>query len=1164
MLLACTVVLSFGASSRAQESRATLAGAVTDPTGAAVTGARVTAIHVETDTRYTTNSNVEGVYLIPYLLPGSYRLRVEQDGFRIHEASGIRLRMGDQLRVDANLLVGSIVETVRVTPEDSPLEVESASLGTSIDPRRVAELPIAHGNVYLLAQLAAGVAYGGNGSFDRPYEPSHIANFSMGGAYGLRNDITLDGAPNESITGARGQTAASYVPPLDIVNEVRITTAAMDASIGHTEGGVIAISLKSGSNDPHGSVYYNNQSPALFANSWFANKRDQPRPDFSYNRWGASFLGLVRIPRLYNGRNRTFFVWGYEGIQERRPRTLGDQTVPTAAEREGDFSGLLALGASYQLYDPATRRPTASGAVISDPLPGNIIPISRISPIARRILGYFAVPNVAGTTDGMNNLARADLAEGIAYYNHAFRIDHRINERHRLFANAALYRRSSDYLNYFQNLATGEVFEFNARHGALDDVLILSPSAVLNLRYSYNRFVRTADLNPESRGFDLTSLAPGNRAWAAWNNLIDAPSRRFPLIDIAGYYDLVGTSSSGKLNRPQDTHAFAGTLDHLRGRHALALGWEYRVYRKGEYNPYPASNVGAVGGSTTGWLQFGEDWTKGPTDTSPAPPIGAGLASFLLGLPTGGGLLRQASFAEQSTVSAFHLQDNWKASQRLTLTLGLRYELEGPLTERFNRSVRGFDPNAALTIAEQVAERSELNLRGGVTFAGINGQPRELYARDVNNFMPRVGVAWRLGSHMGVRAGYGIFFGAMGVRRGDLYQTGFSKTTPLIASADNGLTFLATLDNPFPNGALAPPGASQGPMTGVGDGISFFNTRFVAPYMQRWQITIERELPANSFLQISYVGNRGVKLETTRNLNGLPLEYLSTVAVRDQPRIDYLSRPDLENPFFGVLPATTTLGSTRKISRAALLTAYPQFTTVETTTNEGYSWYHSLQVGFDRRFSHGHTLNVSHTWSKFMEAVSYLNAMDPRPYRSISAADHPHRISASWIVELPFGNGRAIGAGLRRPWSALIDGWQVEGLYVYQSGAPLDFGNVLFRGDVRGIALPADLRSADRWFNTEAGFERDSAQALAWNLRCFPLRFSGVRAAPINNWDLSLMKNSRWKERVTLQLRGDFLNAFNRVWFSAPNTNPVSSTFGVISAEQGNMRRIQIGAKLLF
>ena len=677
-------------------------GLVTDSTGGAIPGARLTAIHLETESRYSTESNGEGYYVVPYLPAGAFRLFVVQSGFRACEVEGIVVRAGDRLRVDAVLQVGPVVETLRVTPDYGPLQAETASFGTVVDPRRVAELPVAHGNPYLLAHLSAGVAYAGNGAMDRPFEPSHIVNFSMSGAYALRNDITLDGSPNESMTAGRNQTAAAYVPPLDIVAELRIDTAPLDAATGHTEGGAIAITLKSGSNTPHATAYYNNQSPALFANSWMANKRGQPRPDFQYNRWGGSLSGPVTIPGLYDGARRTFFLWGYEGIHEQRPRTLGDQTVPTAEERYGDFSALLAQGAVYQLYDPATRRAGPSGGMISDPFPGNIIPGSRINPIARNILRYFALPNTAGTADGQNNLARPNLAEHTVYYNHAWRLDHSLGNRQHLFGSAALYRRMSDYLNYFDNPATGEVFQFIARRGAVDDVITLSPSAVLNLRYGYNRFVREADLNPASRGFDLTSLAPGNAAWAAWNSSIDPAARRFPLIDIAGYYDLVGTSSSGVLRRPQDTHAFGATLDHIAGSHAFALGAEYRVYRKAESNPYPASNVGAVGGSTTGWLQFGDDWTKGPSDTSPAPPIGGGLASLLLGLPTGGGMSRQGNFAEQSTVTALHFQDNWKIAKSLTLTLGVRYEVEGPLTERYNRSVRAFDPSAPLPIAGQV------------------------------------------------------------------------------------------------------------------------------------------------------------------------------------------------------------------------------------------------------------------------------------------------------------------------------------------------------------------------------------------------------------------------------------------------------------------------------
>lgn len=523
------------------------------------------------------------------------------------------------------------------------------------------------------------------------------------------------------------------------------------------------------------------------------------------------------------------------------------------------------------------------------------------------------------------------------------------------------------------------------------------------------------------------------------------------------------------------------------------------------------------------------------------------------------------------------MQDEWRIGKRLTVTLGLRYELEGPLTERFDRSVRGFDPSAALPIEAQVlanysriaAEIPErpagrLDVRGGLTFANVDGQPRALYERDADNLMPRIGLAYSVGRTAVIRAGYGVFFGAMGVRRGDVYQTGFSQTTPLTPSADNGLTFTATLDNPFPHGAADPPGASLGAMTGVGDQVSYFHTSFAAPHVERWHAGLQKQIAGRTAFELAYVGSRAASLETVRNPNGIPLAFLSRNPGRDQARIDYMGRQDLDNPFFGAAPLLSPLGSSRKTSRSALLTAYPQFTKMETTTNEGESWYHSLQARVEKGFSAGYTVGASYTWSKLMEAIAFLNEMDPVPYRTISASDYPHRFSANWIWELPFGHGRRFTSRAPRPLTALISGWQIEGLYVYQTGTPLSFENIRFNGNIKGIPFPSGRRTVDRWFNTDAGFVRDSSQALAYNARTFPLRFSGIRGPGMNNWDMSVLKNTRVRDKATLQVRGEFLNAMNRAWFSNPNTTPTSSLFGSITAENGYMRRIQVGLKLLY
>lgn len=427
--------------------------------------------------------------------------------------------------------------------------------------------------------------------------------------------------------------------------------------------------------------------------------------------------------------------------------------------------------------------------------------------------------------------------------------------------------------------------------------------------------------------------------------------------------------------------------------------------------------------------------------------------------------------------------------------------------------------------------------------------------------MPRVGFAYHFAPKTVLRAGYGIFFGFLGTRRGDVIQTGFSRTTNLIPSLDGGLTFPATLSNPFPDGILEPRGAVDGPQTFLGQNISFFDTRPLAPYMQRWQFGIQRELPRQVVVELSYVGNRGTKIQTDRNLKATPLEHLSGSPVRDQARIDYLSA-NLPNPFYPLLPGTGLSSALR--SRGSLLVAYPHFTGAGVTTNEGYSWYHSMQVKAEKRFSRGYTFQASYTWSKFMEATGFLNDADPVPYRQISDQDFPHRVSVSGILELPFGRKRRFLPDLSPVASAIVSGWQVQGIYAYQSGGALGFGNVIFTGNLKDIPLAGGQRTPERWFNIDAGFERSNARQLASNVRTFPGRFSGIRGAPINNFDLSVIKDTPIREGIKAQFRAEFLNALNHALFSNPNTNPANLAFGGITAERGYPRRVQLGIKLLF
>lgn len=1139
------VCLTFG-----QEVRGTLAGRILDSSGAPIPQAKVKVLNQETGLETSVVSNDSGLYVAPYLIPGRYTVRVEQPGFKKLERKNLEVRINDRLEVDLALSVGDVAETISVTAETPLLETSSASLGQVIDSRRVAELPIAHGNPFALIGTSGGAGFARSATLDRPFEPTHIVGYSMDGARANRSDVQIDGV-SAAATAGNNEVTASYVPPADTVSEMKIQTAPFDATVGQTEGGVVNVSMKSGTNAFHGTGYYFAMNPALNANLFFANRQGQKIADFDYHRFGGTFSGPVVLPKVYNGKNKTFFMIGGESILETRPRG-SILTVPDAAQRRGDFSGLLRLGAGYQIYDPATRTPAPGGLFQSQPLPGNIVPASRINATARQLLNFYALPNDPGTADGRNNLQLPNLPEPITYYTLTGRMDHNFTERTRVYVRGSGYLRDSNYDDFFNSIATGQYFQFDSKSGAVDGVHTFSPTLVLNVRAGYNRYIRITDADPGSRGLDLTTLGFP----ASYNNLVDPSVRRFPVINIGGYT----STYNGTLYRPTDTAMALASIDKLAGKHTIKFGMEYRAYIE---NQYADDNV------STGSFTFDSSWTRGPLNTAAGAPVGQSMASFLLGLPASGFIDRRASYAQKSSVWAPYFQDEWRIHSNLTLTLGLRYEVEGPLTERFDRTVRGYNLTAPLPIADQIRtayarnpipERpaAQFPVSGGLTFANTGGLPRTLWNTDRNNFMPRVGAAWKLGANTVIRGGYGIFYGFLGARRGDVIQTGFTQTTPMNPSLDGGLTFRATLSNPFPDGVIEPLGAAPGLMSNVGNAVTAFNQNPLAPMMQRWQVGIQRTLPGRWVAEATYVGNRGSDIELSRNLNAIPNEFLSTSPFRDQTRINFLSQ-NFPNPYQALLPGTGRAGAL--ISRATLLTAYPHFTSINLAENTGSSSYHSAQFRLERRFSSGWTFQGAYTFSKFIESIGLLNGADVVPHRAISDQDFPHRFVATGIWELPFGKGRRFGS--RGPGAELWSGWQVQGVYTFQSGQALGWGNVLFIGDIKNI--PVENRTVDRWFNTGAGFERTPALQLASNLRTFPQRLSGVRGDGVNGWDLSAIKNTKlFGERVNAQLRGEFLNAFNTPNFSNPIVDPTNTAFGQVTSQKNYARRVQLAIRVVF
>ncbi|HTM48071.1 MAG TPA: TonB-dependent receptor [Bryobacteraceae bacterium] len=1161
----CTGLFLFGlAAANGQDSRGTIAGRVADALDAGIPKVKVTITNVETAVDTVLETNDRGAYVAPLLIPGSYRIAAEHPGFRRFSRTGVTLSVNDNLQIDIRLQLGDVTQTVDVVDSSGLIETADASMGIVMSTKELTELPIAQGNPYLLIALAPGTTFEGDQTLNRPYEPTHIVDYSMSGSVSGTTDITLDGVSNTS-KGGNGRVAAGYVPPVDAIGEVQIQTSSFDARTGQSSGGLVNISLRSGTNRLHGNATYTKMRPEWWANNFFANRAGIGRGDFTYNRWSGSLSGPVVIPKLYNGRNKTFFMWAYEGLKDRRPRGGSTNlTVPTPALRAGDFSELLGLGANYQIYDPATRRRETGSSTRyrQDGFPGNLIPASRFNPVSLKVLDFIAQPiNSGSTADHRNNFPQPNLTESANYYTHTARIDHNFTPHNRLFVRGNGYVRNTWRQDYFETRATGLTEQYHPISGSVDDVHAFSPTFVLNLRYGYTRFTRET-IPLRGRNFDLTTLGFPK----ALNDAITADQREFPVFNISNFFSTLNTGEA----RFMDTHSVVAALTKLRGTHSIDFGMEARAYRQNKYN----------GNSMrSGRYNFDSTWTRGPLDNSTAAPIGQEFAAFLLGLPAASSLLaRNADFAEQSTVWAGYVQDNWRARRNVTVTVGLRYELEGPLAERYGRSVRAFDFDTALPIEAQAKAAyeasyaanptlelppGEFKVRGGLVFAGVNGQPRELWNRDANNFMPRVGLAWSLAPGTVFRAGYGVYFNGLGLRRTDVLQNGFERNTSFVPTRDSGLSFYSTLSNPFPDGILAPTGSASGVMTDVGNTVEFFDPNPVAGYNQRWQASLQRQFGRSTLVEAAYVGNRSTKMEVDRDLNFIGNDQLSRSPFFDQARVNYLAA-NIANPFARLEGVNGTLGSNNTISRENLLKPYPQFSALNTTVYQGYAWYHSLQLRATRRFSSSLGLNASYTWAKNMLATGFLNPGDSVPYESLSAADRKQRVTLATICELPFGKRRRWLASAPKAVNAVIGGWQLSVIYIYQSGIPLTWGDAVFFGKSEDIVNGP--HTAEQWFNTGAGFTRNTAtRPASYHYRTWPFRFSNVRGPAMNNVDASVNKKWRLNEKgADLQLRGEALNAFNRTMFANPNTDQFNTLFGQSTATANYQRQVQVVLRLSF
>ena len=1135
------VLLAFPVLLLAQEYRGTVLGRIADPSGSVVVGAAIQVVNIDTNIVSKTNSNELGNYVIPFLIPGNYRVMVEHQGFKKAERGGVRVSTDVKITLDFTLDLGATVESVTVTADAPLLNTASADLGQVVESAYVLMAPVAlNRNALNLAQLAPGVT-GSTGTYTS--ESQTNIRMSGGGAASYGNEFLVDGLPNAV---PRAAQAIFFVPSLDATEEVKIYTTLFDAAYGHSNGGVVSITTKSGTNKLHGALYDFRRWKGLNANSWSNNRLGLPKTPVNYQQWGYTVSGPVYLPKLYQGRNRTFFSTSLE--RDSNKRDMSPQArVPTDLERKGDFSQTLnAIGGVFSLYDPATTTVTGSQAKRL-PFPNAQIPAARISPIGSAVLALYPSPNLPGKPQiGQYNWAKGGTYT-VAQKQVAVRIDHAVSDNQRLFGRFSQMLRDEAPITFFvglgglpgadnDNMDIGHKTQWSA---ALDDTMTLSPSFVGSLRYGYSRL-----LTRYSRG--------GLGMDAAQLNLPDAilhnqAANGLPNFNLG---ENMATIGGGSLSLDTtDMHAFTGTFTKLRGGHTLKFGADYRLIRWNEVAP---------GASAFGDFSFSPVFTRAdPFSNASSEVSGSALASLLLAAPASGSIGFKSPTSLQMHYLAGFVQEDWKLSPRLTLNFGLRYDLETPYTERYNRVAYGFDSQASLPV-----KVPGLDLRGGLLFAGVNGNPRREGHLDRNNFGPRFGFAFSPVARTVIRGGYGLFYAGQAMNSSFRGQVAvFDATTSYLGTIDNGATIFTTLANPFPSGIRQPLSSSVGLMAQVGDGLSYYDPSRVSPYNQQWQLSIQRELPSRILVEAAYMGMLTLKELQSFNLNEKPDKYLALGAAENTK---------VPNPFLGVFPSFSALGQGATISQRQLWIAYPQFTSLTVQgANTGRAIYHALQVKVDKRLSRGLNFLLTYTDSKLFSS-NIVSLVNERHYRSVASVDQAQIMRMAFTYLLPF---HLASGGWKTVAKQAAEGWSLGGFLTFATGTPLGISQANGRPiRIRNprIEGPISQRLGDK--RDASGnvlnpyFDITAFQALPnqYTIPPEPPVFAELRAPGIRSLNLSLFKSFTLRERLHLEARLESSNFTNTPGFSAPGTNMSNrATFGVISSAGGG-RSLQAGARLVF
>jgi hypothetical protein len=1142
----------------AQEFRATLTGRVTDASGAAVPNVPIVAVNTATNAHSDTKSGADGFYTVPFLPPGPYAIHAEAPGFKKYVHEAIKIESGENVTEDIQLQLGDTKESVEVKADAELVDRASATSGQVITSTEVENLPINGRSPIAVAREAYGVVPKEKHSVTevRPFDNSGAGDFSLGGANSNSNEYLLDGVPNME----NASRTSGFSPQADSVEAVRVDQFESDAAYGDTLGGTVLLTTKSGTNQFHGTASEFNQTSALAANQFFNNINGTPKTVTRQNDFGGTFGGPVWIPKIYNGKNKLFFFFAAEGFKDSTP-TSKYYAVPTQAERNGDFSALIAATASDQLYNPYSAVST-NGKTTRTAFPGNVIPTSLLNPVALAYLKFYPLPNAPGKADGENNFySTAPTIDN--YSSYSGRLDYNISDRNKLFVSVHDSYYTNGQANIFNNISTGQFSNADILSGVLDDVHVFSPTTVLDFRLGYNRTYTNSSI--ASDGFDPTTL--GFPSYLGQNSTLIA----MPRISLSDSNDAGLSTTPGSIS-PFDQYQIFTTLTKVKNAHSFKVGADLRMEK--------TSAIG--GGYSAGTFTFGNNWVTSGTG-GVAQPFGSSFASFLLGLPTAG----QFDIVTPATYSnkyfGFFVQDDWHVTPNLTVNLGVRLEHETAVVESNNKMVVGFNPSAANAVSSAAQTAFNNNLATynkllatspipvpGANFLSTGGfqfatpSQRSGYTTPANFWSPRVGASWspRIARNKTVfRGGFGLYNNPFGdYASGPSY--GFSQTTSFVPTTNNYLTPAATLSNPFPssNSIQQPTGAGNGINTYLGNSsaLSYYNPHFADPYSIRWSFDIQQDLGRNFLLDIGYIGNHQVHQTTTNQASALPLQYLTTSNNRNAALTTLLGT-SVPNPYAGLLPGTAINGPT--IALASLLNPYSEFPGGVTVSDlsQGYGWFDMLAVRLSKRFSDNLQFNVNFEHSRLLETTGQLTPGGPQ-YYGVPSGDFPNHLSITGSYYLPFGRGQRFLGNSNRLVDAIVGGWVANAVYTWESGAAVSWGNVIYSGgnlnwNTGNIASAFDVTQFDRNAND---------QPNAYNYRTFPTMFNNLRSDPTNNADLSLLKNFHLTESVLLQYRFEAFNALNYVQFAAPNVSPTSSAFGTVTGTANTARVIQMGLRLSF